>query len=118
MEKHTEEGVITAAIDSGAVVVVGITAAGGERRWFVVDGDLWRAAHAAIGRTTLCGLRIEYQANDDGGLVWFSVIRDGHVRCPNCRKHIPPHLHPAYCVFGKHPRRALAPSNGARGDET
>lgn len=113
MEQQPKQGTITATIDAGSVVSVGITTPDGQQRWYAADGNLWRKAHAAIGRPSLCGLRIEYEASDWGGLVYFSVIEDGHVVCPNCRAHIPPEFDPDTCVFARHPRKNIG--NGRAG---
>lgn len=117
MEQELEQGTITATIDEGSVVSVGITADDGQQRWFTADGNLWRKAHEAISKPSLCGLRIEYEVTDWGGLTWFSVLPDSdHVRCLNCRAWIAPDRDPDLCLFGLHRRKMPPPSNGVHAD--
>jgi len=115
--EQTEQGVIKSVIDCGSVVQVILDTDGGVRV-LVADGNMWRSAHAAIGKTSLCGLRIEYAETEwSGGLEWFAVIADEHTVCANCRKHIPPHLEPGFCAWGLHRRKNLGNKNGAHRDE-
>lgn len=117
MEK-SEQGIIRSTIDCGSVVQVFIETDDGTRV-LAADGNMFRRAQEGIGKTSLAGLRIAFEETEDwsGGLAWFAVIEDGHVRCRNCAKHIPPHLNPDYCVFGKHPLRQLPPTNGVHAHE-
>jgi len=110
-----EQGIIRYTIDEGTIVQVGIlTDAGG--RVLAADGNAWRCAVAAIGKPTLCGERIEFSANKWGGIEWFSIIESGYVVCPNCQRHIAPHLDPAASFFGMHRRKHL-PTNGVHDAE-
>lgn len=115
--EQPEQGVIKSVIDCGSVVQVILDTDDGVRV-LAADGNMWRSAHAAIGKTSLCGLRIEFEVSDWGGLQWFSVLpASDHVRCPNCGRFIPPHLEPDFCAWGLHRRKNLGNKNGAHRDE-
>jgi len=109
-------GIIQYTIDDGTIVLVGIrTPDGGVQ--LAADGRMWRSAVEATGKTSLVGVRIEFERTEwSGGLLWFSIVEPGYVVCPNCRGHIAPHLDPDACFFGMHRRKHL-PTNGVRDDE-
>ncbi len=117
MEHQPEQGIIRSIIDCGTLVQVVIETDDGTRV-LAAEGNMFRRAIAALGKASLAGVRIEYAETDwPGGLLWFSVIDEGHVVCPCCRKHIPPHLDPDMCMFGLHRRKNLGNKNGAHSDE-
>jgi len=113
---ESEQGTVQYTIDDGSIVLVGIrTPDGGVQ--LAADGRMWHAAIEATGKTSLVGVRIEFERTEwSGGLLWFSIVEDGYTVCPNCRKHIPPHLDARFCVFAKHPVKARPPTNGAHGE--
>jgi hypothetical protein len=111
-----EHGTIRHIIDCGTVIQLSIDTDAGIRV-LAADANMFRRAQASIGRVSLVGADILFEETDwPGGIEWFSLAEDTNdsVYCPNCRRLIPEHLNPSWCVFGKHPRRALKPSNGAR----
>lgn len=115
---ETEQGVIEHVIYAGTVTQVVIRMADGKLRWLVADSNMLNRAQEGIGKASLCGLSIEFAETDwSGGLAWFSVIEEGHIRCANCRRHIPQHLEPGECFFGQHRRKNLGNKNGAHRDE-
>ena len=74
---HTA-GVITAVLDGGTVVQLGVTV-GREMRWLAADGNLYRRAEADFlpshrPATSLHGVTIAFEQNDWGGMESFSVI--------------------------------------------
>lgn len=113
-----QQGIIRSIVDCGSIVQVFIETEDGTHV-LAADGRMWRAAVEAIGKTSLAGVRIEFEFTTEwsGGIAWFSIIEDGYVVCPNCRKHIPPHLSPDFCAWGLHRRKTPPPTNGAHADE-
>jgi hypothetical protein len=114
-----KQGIIKSIIDCGTVVQVFIDSEDATRV-LAADGNMFRRAQEAAGRVSLVGANILFEETEwPGGMAWFSLAEDTAegTFCANCRRIIGPHLNPNFCVFGKHPRRALKPSNGAHADE-
>lgn len=114
-----EHGIIKSIIDCDTVVQVFIETGDGTRV-LAADGNMFRRAQESIGRVSLVGLNILFEETSwPGGMEWFSLAEDTEdaTYCANCRRQVQPHLNPDFCVFGKHPRRALKPSNGVHADE-
>ncbi len=114
-----QQGTIAKTVDCGTVVQVFVETDDG-LRVLAADGRMWREALASMGRVSLVGVRILFEETDWlGGIEWFALAEDTDdaTYCANCGRLIPPHLNPDFCVFGRHARRALKPSNGAHADE-
>lgn len=117
--EQPEQGIVQSTSCAGSVTQVVIET---DSEVVVLDADtnMLIRALTTLGRPSLVGARIEFERTDwPGGLAAFSLAEDTDegVYCGNCRKLIPPSLLASFCVFGKHPRRALKPSNGAHADE-
>jgi hypothetical protein len=114
-----EHGIIKSIIDCGTVVQVFIETDAGTRV-LAADGNMFRRAQEATARVSLVGVNILFEETAwPGGIEWFSLAEDTveGIYCPNCRRLIPDHLNASWCVFGRHPRKELRPSNGVHSDE-
>lgn len=110
-----QQGTIKHILDCGTIVQLTVETQEGTRV-LAADGNAFRRAQEAIGRLSLVGVRILFEETPwSGGLASFSIAEDTDTMtyCKNCRRLLGPHLNANFCVFGKHPLKALPPWNGA-----